>query len=188
MDIENMTTVEAEDLTDIEVDDLLERYAAINRVIASFEKKRDGFISHYQAKIAKAQEICESECKAAKIEMELITQQLKRYAQTQVTDKRRSVQLPSGTLSFRRQAPRFFFDDLKEAKANDERLIRFVKHNAHEYLKVKVEEAVDWSKFKSKLQVSNSGEVFYSETGEFIEGLHAQLLPDSFTVKTSMER
>lgn len=175
MDIENATA--------IEVDDLLEKYAGYRAKIAAAEQKRDSFIAHYQAKIDKARDICESECKAAKIEMALIEEQLKRYAQTQVTDKRRSVKLPSGTLSFHKKSPRFFFDDLKEANGTDERLIHFVKHNAHEYLKVKVAEAVDWQKFKGKLQVNDGGEVFYSETGEFIEGLHAQFLPDSFKVE-----
>lgn len=172
-----------EEMTAIEVDDLLEKYAAYRTEIAAAEQKRDSFIAHYQAKIAKARDICEGECKAAKIEMALIEEQLKRYAETQITEKRRSVKLPSGTLSFRKQSPRYFFDDLKEADGKNERLISFVKHNAHEYLKVKVEEAVDWQKFKGKLQIDAGGEVFYSETGEFIEGLHAQFLPDSFKVE-----
>ena len=113
-----------------------------------------------------------------------LTEQLRRYAEIHLEDGKKSLNLPSGKLAFRKQAPRYFFDDLKEASSKDERLIRFVKHNAHEFLKVKVEESVDWLKFKSKL-VPNGADVFYEETGELIEGLHAQILPDKFTVTTT---
>ena len=72
---------------------------------------------------------------------------------------------------------------MKEANAQDERLIHFVKHNAYSYLKVKVDESVDWAKFKRQLVIDDNGEVSFKETGELIDGLHAQRLPDKFTVK-----
>lgn len=172
-----------EEMTAIEVDEMLDRYAEIEQVIAASEQKRDSFIARYQAKITAAQKICEDECKAAKAEMALIEEQLKRYAETNLPEGRKSIALPSGTLSFRKQSPRFFFDDLKEANGTDERLIKFVKHNAFECLKVKVEESVDWKKFKSRLETSEGGEVYFADTGELIEGLHAQFLPDKFKVE-----
>lgn len=174
-----------EEMTAIEVDELLERYAAIEKAIASFEQKRDSFIAHYQAKIAKAEKICEDECKSAKAEMALIAEQLKRYAEVNLPDGRKSINLPSGTLTFRKQSPRFFFDDLKAANGKDERLIKFVKHHAFDCLKVKVDESVDWTKFKSRLETTENGDVYFADTGEMIEGLHAQFLPDKFTVELS---
>jgi len=174
-----------EDFTAIEADELLEQFAAYEAQIAAAVQKRDAFVRHFQAKIDNAFAICDNECKQAKIEMALIMEQLRRYAATQVTDKRRSVDLPGGTLSFCKQSPRFFFDDLTAANGKDERLIHFVKHNAYDYLKVNVEESVDWRAFKRKLEVTDDGNVFYSETGEVIDGLHAQSLPDKFTVTTS---
>ena len=177
-----MTT---EEMTAIEVDEMLERYAEIERAIAASEQKRDNFIAHYEAKIAAAQKICEGECKSARAEMALIAEQLKRYAAVNLPEGRKSINLPSGTLSFTKQSPRFFFDDLKAANGKDERLIKFVKHHAYDYLKVTVDEAVDWKKFKTRLETTESGDVYFADTGEIIEGLHAQFLPDQFTVKLS---
>lgn len=172
-----------EEMTALEVDELLERYAEIEQTIAASEQKRDMFIAHYQAKIAKAQKICEDECKSAKVEKALIGEQLKRYAEVHLPEGRKSIRLPSGTLSFTKQSPRYFFDDLKAADGKDERLIKFVKHNAFDCLKVKVEESVDWRAFKRRLETGENGNVYFADTGEIIEGLHAQFLPDEFKVE-----
>ena len=174
-----------EEMTAIEVDELLEQYAKQQAIIEAAEYKRDNFIFHYQEKIAKAEKICEDECKSAKVEMALIEEQLKRYAEINLPKGRKSVKLPSGTLSFSKQEPRFFFDDLKAANGKDERLIKFVKHRAFDCLKVTVDESVDWKKFKSRLETTENGDVYFADTGEMIEGLHAQFLPDKFTVKLS---
>ena len=115
--------------------------------------------------------------------MALIEEQLKRYAEVHLPEGRKTVRLPSGTLSFTKQSPRYFFDDLKAAGGKDERLIKFVKHNAFDCLKVKVEESVDWKKFKSRLETSENGDVYFADTGEIIGGLHAQFLPDKFKVE-----
>lgn len=172
-----------EEMTALEVDEMLDRYAAIEREITASEQKRDSFIARYQEKIAAAQKICEDETKSARAEMALIEEQLKRYAEVNLPEGKKSIALPSGTLSFRKQSPRFFFDDLKEANGKDERMIQFVRDNATQYLNFKVEESVDWAKFKSRLETSENGDVYFADTGELIEGLHAQFLPDKFTVK-----
>ena len=177
--------IDNELMTDIDADELLEQIADYEATIAESEKKRDAFIERYENKIAIARDICERETSQARIEIALLTEQLKRFAQTQVTDKKRSVRLPSGTLQFRKQQPEYFFDDLKRADGKDERLIHFVKHSAYQYLRVKTEETVDWAAFKGKLTIGDDGGVYYSETGEVIDGLHAQILPDKFTVKTT---
>lgn len=166
-------------------DELLEQIADYEAQIKAAEDKRDALIERYQSKIYNVEKICEEETEHARAEIALLTEHLRRYAETQVTDKKRSVKLGFGTLSFRKQAPEFFFDDLTKAGGKDERLIKFVKHNAHEFLKVKVDEAVDWQEFKRQLSVSDNGNVFYAATGEVIEGLRAHFLPDKFTVKTS---
>lgn len=172
--------------TAIEADELLERISEQKAIIDAAEAERDAFISRYEEKIEMAKALCDDKTKDARDEITLLTEQLKRYAEANLTGKKRSVQLPSGTLSFRKQQPRFFYDDLTSADAKSERLIDFVKHNAHEFLKVKVEEAVDWEHFRRKLSFDEGGQdVFYTETGEIIDGLHAQILPDKFTVKTS---
>ena len=181
MELNNEKSVE---MTKIEADSLLEEMRQCEEKIKAAEADRDEFRALYEKKIMNAEHICELATKEAREKIAFITEKLKRFAEVNVTDKRRSVPLPTGTLAFRKQPPRFFFDDLKEASGKDERLIKFVKHNANEYLKVKVEESVDWLQFKSKLAISD-GIVSYAETGEIIEGLHAEFLPDKFTVKIS---
>lgn len=171
--------------TAIDADELLEKIAEHEKTIAAAEAERNAFIERYQDKIDKAREICESKTAAERETIAFLTEQLRRFAETQISDKKRSVQLPSGTLSFRKQAPKFFFDDLSEASGKDERLIDFVRQHAHEFLKVTYVESCDWAEFKKRLAISDTGEVSYTDTGELVEGLHGAFLPDKFTVKTS---
>ena len=172
-------------ISDIEAEELLNQIIEHEKTIQEAQEKRDNFIAHYQSKIAEAMRICDAETKDAEIAINILTEQLRQYAEINLPKNRKSVKLPSGTLSFGKQSPRFFFDDLKEANAQNERLIKFVKHNAYQFLKVKTEESVDWQGFKSKLIVDDDGtNVYYAETGEIIDGLRAQILPDKFVVKT----
>ena len=179
----DMTNSLSEEMSKVEADELLEEMRQCEEQIKAAEADRDAFRALYEQKILNAEHICELATKEAREKITLITEQLRQFAGVHVTDKKRSVSLPTGTLAFRKQPPKFFFDDLKDERlSKDERLIKFVKHNAHEYLKV--EESVDWLKFKGKLAISD-GVVSYAETGEIIEGLHAEFLPDKFTVKIS---
>lgn len=174
-----------EEISPLEADELLEEIAKHEAAIKEAETERDEFIARYEKKISAAEHICEITTKESREKIALITEKLRRFAEINVTDKKRSVSLPTGTLAFRKQAPKFFFDDLKEVQGKDERLIAFVKHNAYdEFLTVKVEESVNWLKFKSKLVIDGDA-VIYAETGEIIDGLHAQFQPDKFTVKLS---
>ena len=172
-------------VSDVDADSLLDLFADCEKAIKVAEEKRDALIDHYLLKIEVAKDICQRETRDAQDIIAELTAQLKDYAETRITDKKRSVSLPNGTLSFRKQQPKFFFDGLVEAKADDERLVHFVKHNAHQFLKVKVDESVDWANFKRTLAINDNGDVYFAETGEFIDGLHAQFLPDKFTVKTA---
>ena len=172
-----------DELTALEADELIDKIAIHEARIKFAEQERDAFIARYNEKISAARTICDDKCKSARESIAYLTELLRRFAEANVSDKKRSVSLPSGTLAFRKNSPRFFFDDLKEANSADERLIHFVKHNAADYLKVKVEESVDWAKFKAQLEVGDEGLVSFKATGEVIDGLHAQIVPDSFTVK-----
>ena len=183
MELAEQATFETERMTEIEADELLEEIQSLTNVIKSAEDERDTFIAHYENKIFAAKDICDKKTKEAREKIACLTDNLRRYAETQITDKKRSVPLPTGTLQFRKQSPRFFFDDLEEANATNERLINFVKHNAYKFLKVKTEESVDWEHFKRQLSIDEDGVVSFAETGETIDGLHAQVMPDKFTVK-----
>lgn len=168
----------------LDADALLEQIAEYEKEISMAESERDEFIAHYQEKISRAQDICDKRCNEVKIAIAYLSEQLRSFASELVTDKKRSVNLPSGTLSFRKQSPKFFFDDAKEVTADNSRLIELVKKSAPDYLKVKTVETADWAKFKAQLVIDGDS-VYFKDTGELIDGLRAQIPPDKFTVKTN---
>lgn len=168
--------------TPIEADEALEKIKNLQKRIKWAEQERDAFKSHYQAKIAAAEKICTDKTDTLRTEIALLTEELKRFAVANLPADKKSIALPTGTLHFSKTATRYFYDDLKPAN-QDPRMIHFVKHNAHEYYKVKYTEAVDWRHFRAKLKVSDDGDVYLEDTGEIIDGLRAQILPDKFEVK-----
>ena len=167
-----------------QADDAIERISKLEKIISEAQQDFDDFKHHFELKILAAQKIFDEKTKDAREEIALLTEGLRQVAQSQITAKRRSVKLPSGTLSFRKQPPKFLFGDLTEVNAKDPRLINFVKQNAHDYLKVKIEESVDWANFKTKL-IADEDKVIFADTGEFLDCLRVQILPDKFTVNLS---
>lgn len=170
------------ELTKLDADELLEEIRQCEGRIKEAETERDEFKALYEKKIERANDICDKLTVEERNKISILTERLRQFAKTHVTDKLRSVELPTGKLAFRKQPPKFFFDDLQEANGKDARLIDFVKHNAYDFLKVRVDESVDWAKFKSKLGIDDEGNVAFKETGELIQGLHAQTQPDKFTI------
>ena len=170
-----------EELTLVEVDEILEKIADRESEIKAMEAQRDEMIARYQAKIDRAKKICEQATAENRETIAFWTEKLRRYAVANVTDKKRSIKLPSGTLSLRKQSPKFFFDG-KEITGSNETLIDFVKKSAPEFLKTKTEEYADWSNFKTQLVIDGDN-VTFKATGEVIDGLRAQILPDKFTIK-----
>lgn len=169
--------------TAIQADETLEQIKNLQAQITAAEAERDEFKSYYEAKIANAEKICTDKTDTLRTEIALLTEELKRFAVNNLPDDRKSIALPTGTLQFSKTATRYFYDDLKPVSGTDERLIHFVKHNAHEFYKVQYTESVDWRAFKSKLKISDDGDVYLGDTGEIIDGLRAQILPDKFEVK-----
>lgn len=170
-----------EQMTAVEVDEILEAVADLESVIAAAESERDALVARYRGKIETAQDICEEKCKPLRTEIALLTEQLRRYAEANITGKVRSAKFPSGTIAFRKQAPRYYFDN-EEAGAQSKSLLDFVKANGGKYLKI--DESVDWANLKPRLKCIDD-QVVYEDTGEVITGMKAEILPDKFTVKTS---
>lgn len=171
-------------MTRLEADKLLEAIAELEGEIASEEKERDTLIEHYQEKIARARDICDKATQEARELVGYYTEQLREYALERVTEKKRSVPLPSGTLSFRKQSPRYYLNG-KEIENRDADLLEVVKSVAPRYVKLKTEEFTDWANFKKKLTIVEGG-VIYEETGELIPEIRGQIVPDKFTVTTEV--
>ena len=142
-----------------------ERLAEFDAEIKKFAEKRDAVIDYANSLIAKAHKDFEEET----------------YAARDLPKNKKSVNIARVQCSFRKSEPKYFIGDIPADKFNPA-LIDFVKANAPEYLKTKIEEYVDWAAFKGKL-TGNEEQVYFVETGEAIDGLRMQILPDKFTVK-----
>lgn len=90
--------------------------------------------------------------------------------------RKRTLDLPSGKLSFRKQAPLF--------EVADDELMDFVKEQAPEY--IQVTESVDWKNFKTTLTVTEDGRCV-TEDGQLVPGVKVTKRPDSFAVKAVEE-
>ena len=173
-----------EAMTIFEADEILEQIAALEAKIKAAESERDTFIEIYQSKIMRAVEQCENKTVRDRQEIALLEEELRRFAVGNLPEGKKSIDLPSGKLSFKKQQPKFYFDDMKEIGGDSERLIEFCKVNAPEYVKQKTVETADWTKLKKRLTF-NEGGVYFSDTGELIDGLIVQEFPDKFTVTTA---
>ena len=87
--------------------------------------------------------------------------------------RKKSVTLPSGTLSFKKAPPDY--------QKDDDALLTFVKNSTPEYLKVK--EIVNWTEFKKTCRVEGSRLI--TADGEIVDGVEVVERPDVFTVKVS---
>jgi hypothetical protein len=95
------------------------------------------------------------------------------YAKRETEGKKtKSVKLPYGTLSLRKVAPKFIYDD--------EVLVEWAKKNAPSLITVKTAEAVDKKEFKSIGQIENGT---FKLAGEEVPGVQIVEQEDSFTVK-----
>ena len=174
-----------EELTKIQADELLEQIAEFEAKIKTAEDERDEFIAHYEAKISKARELCEKSTIPARQEIAVLTEVLRQYAAANLPENRKSIKLPSGTLSFCKKHPKFFIDG-REVDGKSKPLLDFAKTRAPDYLKTKVEEYVDWAGLKKLLTFGgDDGGVYFADTGELIDGLQVQTFPDDFTVDTN---
>lgn len=159
-----------DELTKIQADELLEQIAEYRAQIKAAEDERDEFIAHYEMKIASANDICDKATYQARQEITVLTEALRRFAETNLPEGRKSIKLPSGTLKFRRVEPKYFING-REASGKSAELLTFAKANAPQF--VKATEYVDWSGLKKHLE----------ETGEYVAGLEVQEYPDAFKVE-----
>lgn len=135
---------------------------------------------HRDDLIQRAQQEYEREYESVFSEIEFLESQIKEYAQNHLPDGKRTIKAENVTVQFRSQPPKIFSDD-GELLAKSKSLILFVKRNAPDCLKV--EESVNLKDFKGKLAVDGEN-VYFVETGEVIDGLHAQSQPDACTIHT----
>lgn len=123
---------------------------------------------------------CEHDCEGVLAEIAVLESQLADYAANNLPDGKRSVQLQNGRIQFRKQAP-LITDADGNSPAKSKLVLQFVKHTAPDCLKI--EESVNWAKLKGKIAIDGDC-VLFADTGEVIDGLHAQIQPDKCIIET----
>lgn len=173
---------EERELSELEVDDLLDRAAFLQDKIDAQQKRLDAFIAHFEAKIEKARENFTKSTAPEQLELAAITDRLDRWARKNITGKRRSVDLPSGKLTLTKQQPLFYIEG--ERVTGDNPALIALARNIDADL-VKTTETADWATLKKRLALDEDGNVYLEETGEVLADLRAELRPDKFDFKTA---
>ena len=172
------------DLSELEVDDLLDRAAFLQDKIDAQQKRLDAFIAHFEAKIEKARENFTKATAPEQLELAAITDRLDRWARKNITGKRHSVDLPSGKLTLTKQQPLFYIEG-ERVTSDNPALIALAKRLNPGLIKTQTVESADWSTLKKLLALDEDGNVYLEETGEVLADLRAELRPDKFDFKTA---
>lgn len=175
---------EPSEMTIAEVEETLEKIHALNNAIAIQQEKYDEVAAYHQQKIERAKEIFDKETAYYRTVLEEKKLRLRRFAEANITGKKRSLELPSGTLSFHKRQPLFFLGGVKVTNDNPA-LIELARNIDAELVKVKTTEAADWAGLKKRLTIADDGTVYVNDTGEMLADMRAQILPDDFNVETT---
>lgn len=167
------------ELTELEVEERLERLSELNEKIADAQKRRDTFQNHYRQKIARADDIFEQETEHLRAEIDSLTAGLRRFAEMNITSKKRSMKFPSGTLSFTKQQPQFFIDGVAVTNDNP-KLIEIARKIDADLIATK--EIAKWGELRRRLVVEGQT-VYVKDTGEILTELRARTEPDKFSAK-----
>lgn len=162
-----------------QAEDILADVARHRKLIADAEERRKSFIA---ACTQQADSFFDKETSESRAELDLLIAKLHDFAEQNLPDDKKTIAFPNGRLTFRKEPPKFFFDDNTEVSGKDKRLVDFVQGGAPEFLKTVL--YVDWAKFKPKLQIDSDGSVCYSNTGEILPNVHAEFAEDKFSVIT----
>ena len=175
---------EERELSFAEVEDLLETIRGIRDLIARRQAQYDSVVAYHQQKIERAKEICDKDTAGYRAVLEEKTKLLRRFAEVNITGKKRSIELPSGTLSLHKRQPIFFLGGQRVTSDNPA-LIEIAQNIDSDLVKVKTTTAADWATLKKRLIVNDDGSVYVNDTGELVAELRAQIQPDDFKVETA---
>ena len=175
------TLDEPPELSELEVEEMFYKVRALNNLIANEQKRRDAFQNHYREKIAKAEEIFEADTRYYRAELDALNATLRRFAEKNITGKKRSMKFPSGTLRFTKQQPNFFIDGVAVSNDNP-KLIELARNLDADLIATK--EIARWGELKKRLE-TDGDTVYLRDTGEVIPELRAWTEPDKFSVETA---
>ena len=154
-----------EHMDDMEADDCIQK-------IANIEKYRKFWLDYYNKKIEEVNNKCDNNVAYQNRKLRYFFDSVPHRA----TKTMEAYDLPSGRISVSFSKPSLVPD--KEAI-----LKRFIDNGDREF--IKVEEKLDWSGYKSRLFISDSGDVLDKETGEVVSDVTVEVAEPKFSVKTN---
>lgn len=161
-----------------DVEEILQLIHDIDTEIAAETSKRDQSIAFHREKIERAKEICDSATYDARLKRSKLVFQLERYFNENTPTKAKTLKFSGGSFGYHKSSTKFYFNG-EEVNSDNKNLLEFAKsQNRLEFVKTK--ESLDWAKLKSSIDFDGDN-VFFTDTGEVIDGLRAQ---KNFTVKT----
>lgn len=170
---------DAQTMTVADVEDILQQIHDLDEDIAVETNKRDLSIAFHREKIDRAKEICDTATADARLKRAELSFKLERYFNANPPKKAKTLKFSGGSFGYLKSSTKFFFDG-EEVDANNKNLLDFTKKAGRQEF-VKNKETLDWAKLKTAIDFDDDG-VFFTDTGEIIDGLRAQ---KSFTVKTA---
>lgn len=170
---------EQTELTEVEVEEKLDRLGTLNAELDAAQKRRDTFQRMYRTKIAKADKNFIADTKEIRDEIGSLMHDLRRYAETHITGEEKHLKFPSGKLCLTKQTPQFFIGGVPVTNDNP-KLIEIARKLDGELVKTK--EVAAWGELKKRLEVDDDGNVCVAETGEVIPDMRARIVPDKFSV------
>ena len=160
--------VESIPLDDVQMNDM-DADACIQK-IGNWERYRQFWLDFYSKKIEEVNSKCDNN-------IALQNRKLRDFFKTvphRSTKTMEAYDLPSGKISVSFGKPSLV--------PNKESILeRFEKSGDSEFIKVKKE--LDWSGYKSRLFISDSGDVLDKETGEIVKDVSVEMSEPKFTVK-----
>lgn len=165
----------------MEIEQTLLEIRDLETQIRDAEIKRDNSIAFYQNRIAEAKKVFNSDTYDARINLENLLIQLKKFYDENPPAKGKSHKFAGGKFGYSKHTPKFFYDG-KPAASDNAALLKFVKNNHAQFVRTK--EFVDWDNLKKNLDFDGDN-VILADTGEVIPKMKVQTLPDKFSVKTT---
>ena len=170
--MENLMTV-------ADVEEILQQIHDIDTEIAIETSKRDQSIAFHRMKIERAKDICDTATADARLKRAELAFQLEKYFNDNPPTKTKTLKFSGGSFGYLKSSTKYFFNG-EEVNSDNKNLIDLAK-NQNRYEFVKTKEILDWAKLKSSIDFDGD-KVFFTDTGEVIDGLRAQ---KSFSVKTT---
>lgn len=165
----DVNTIEYAPIDDMDADECFKK-------IRNIERYRQFWLDYYQKKIDEVNNRCDNN-------IAFQNRKLRDFFNTvphRSTKTMEAYDLPNGRISMT-------FATQKLVPNKDAIIKRFEENGDDEFIKTKTVRELDWSKYKSRLFISENGDVLDRETGEIITDVAVQVEEPKFNAKPNNE-